>query len=261
MQQGRSDTLNDRILGGAGDDTLFGNGGNDKLRGGLGTDHLIGGAGDDEFFLTNNETINGEIYDGGAGTDTLTVTVSAKAKNLDLGLTRGVEVLDLGSGFLTGTNGADVFDLRGVDSVINDVNAINLQSGNDTFHGSADRDRVQGGNGADTLNGGLGNDALSGGAGADVLNGGAGNDRLTGGGAGDTFVYDGGDDLITDFGNGADQLHLDDTLWNGNLTTAQVMAFASVGGGDTTFDFGNGNTLELENYTNLAALEAALTIV
>ena len=80
------------------------------------------------------------------------------------------------------------------------------------------------------------------------------------GGAGvDTFFFNKGADVITDFGN--DRLRLDDKLWgNTTLTKAEVLDFATVVGADTVFDFGNGNTLTLENYTDIPGLESLLSI-
>ncbi len=87
----------DRLSGGSGDDVLCGLGGDDVLDGGSGTDHLEGGAGndiaqagsgDDQLDggpgvdqLTggsgNDTLINGELDDGGSGTDTTTTDPTA----------------------------------------------------------------------------------------------------------------------------------------------------------------------------------------
>ncbi|PCH73938.1 MAG: hypothetical protein COC12_04450 [Rhodobacteraceae bacterium] len=57
-------------------------------------------------------------------------------------------------------------------------------------------------------------------------------------------------------------LALDNALWGGTaLTNAQILGFANVVAlTDTVFDFGGGNTLTLENYTDIAALDAVLTV-
>lgn len=77
---------NDTLSGGAGDDILYGGDGNDYLFGGDGNDHLYGGAGND--FLDGGAGNNhlyggdgndvlvfhdGDVIDGGAGTDILLV--------------------------------------------------------------------------------------------------------------------------------------------------------------------------------------------
>jgi Ca2+-binding RTX toxin-like protein len=58
-------TINSKLIGNAGDDTLTGGGGNDVLLGGSGDDVLSGGAG--------NDTLNGgsgaDMISGGAGAD------------------------------------------------------------------------------------------------------------------------------------------------------------------------------------------------
>jgi Ca2+-binding RTX toxin-like protein len=240
-----SDALNDRVNGGDGNDLLLGHGGNDKLRGGLGTDSYQGGAGDDDFILTNKEVVDGETYNGATGTDTLDLNGgTVYFKNLDLSAGTSVEEIDFGFGFFLGTDGNDTVNISGVSVFTNFSNNIDLGDGNDIFRGSETRN--------DRVNGGDGNDTLIGNGGNDVLRGGIGDD---------TFVYNSGSDRIADFSNGANELHLDDALWAGNLTKAQVLAFASVVSGDTIFDFGNGNTLELSNYTDIAGLESVLTIV
>ncbi|MEM7615784.1 MAG: calcium-binding protein, partial [Pseudomonadota bacterium] len=64
----------------------------------------------------------------------------------------------------------------------------------------------------------------------------------------DSFVYGAGGnrDQILDFANDADQLVLDQALWSGTLTAAEVVdQFATESGGDTTFDFGGGHELTL----------------
>lgn len=112
---------------------------------------------------------------------------------------------------------------------------------------------------ADKLIGGSGADKLVGSAGNDVLKGGAGNDIMDGGPGRDTFVFDDGADVIRDFDG--DKLRLDDALWdNTALTKAEVLAFADVVAGDTIFDFGGGNTLIIEDYTDVAGLQAVLTL-
>ena len=59
--------------GGSGDDTIQAYGGNDTLVGGTGIDLLYGGTGDD-IFIVSGETAPKDLFDGGAGTDTLKIT-------------------------------------------------------------------------------------------------------------------------------------------------------------------------------------------
>ncbi|QLQ20698.1 MAG: hypothetical protein HZT43_06065 [Exiguobacterium profundum] len=62
-------------------------------------------------------------------------------------------------------------------------------------------------------------------AGADILAGQAGNDTLRGGGGADSFVIDTapGRDLVATFENDVDELWLDEALWGGGLTVAEVL--------------------------------------
>jgi hypothetical protein len=86
------------------------------------------------------------------------------------------------------------------------------------------------------------------GAGADTLIGGAGDDLVTGGLGNDTFVYRGGADIIADFVEGAggiDRIGLAKGL--GAHFLSDVLALATQAGADTVIDFGNGNTLTLQN--------------
>lgn len=107
----------DRIEGGEGDDLLFGGGGDDLLKGengndildgGSGEDILLGGGGDD--ILKDGEgadTVEGndgddlvlavddgdnDIYDGGAGVDTLDYSAATEAVEIDM--TKGIAVGD-----------------------------------------------------------------------------------------------------------------------------------------------------------------------
>jgi len=83
---------------------------------------------------------------------------------------------------------------------------------------------------------------------ADTLLGGTGNDILFGGRGADEFVYDtqtDGQDTILDFTIGADTIDLGSNAAFDSL--AEILAVGSQDGLNTVFDFGNGNTLTLEN--------------
>ena len=124
-------------------------------------------------------------------------------------------------------------------------------SGNDSLDGGNGSDKIYGQNGSDELIGGFGKDKLWGDAGADTLDGGGGNDTLTGGDDADVFIFARDQDIITDFQNDLDTLWLDQTIWGGSLTVAQVIdTYAQSDGTDTMFDFGNGTTLELSDLSD-----------
>ena len=221
-------TLGDNEISGLGNvDYIFGRQGNDTLNGGDGSDVLIGGVGTD-------------ILNGGSGLDRAQYSQAL------------TEVLvDLANPHLnTGEAAGDVF---------NSIEDLAGSSYDDNLRGRNSEDnRLYGRLGDDDLSGRSGDDYLNGGGGWDTLRGGAGNDILRGGPSRDTFVFDSGQDVIEDFF--LDRIRLDDALWgNTSLSRAQILDFASVVAGDTVFDFGGGNTLTLENYTDIAGLETLIS--
>jgi Ca2+-binding RTX toxin-like protein len=69
---------NDTILGGAGSDVILGGNGNDTLDGGAGGDLVSGGNGNDLLIYRTAENVGAvDIYDGGAGQDTLRLIIGA----------------------------------------------------------------------------------------------------------------------------------------------------------------------------------------
>ncbi len=82
---------NDKIEGGKGNDTINGDAGNDHIHGGSGDDVLAGGAGNDKVeggkgndVLIYDAALNvgaHDVYDGGSGTDTLRLVLTAEQAN------------------------------------------------------------------------------------------------------------------------------------------------------------------------------------
>ncbi len=103
--------------------------------------------------------------------------------------------------------------------------------------------------------GGTGNDQLDGGSGKDVLTGGAGDDELQGGGGADIFVFDKGRDTIDDW-RGNDMLMIDTRLGIDNAEDLVAAAEVVDSGRDLLIDFGDGNSLRLEDVT-MAELQTA----
>jgi serralysin len=230
---------NDTLLGGAGNDLAGGGDGNDELWGGAGLDTLFGDAGDDALGGAGGAdalwggTGNDSLF-GGAGNDTL-----GGGDNND-------EIW-------SGTEDDLVFGGGGADTMAGGLgnDTIWAGGGNDLAFGSAGADVMSGDAGADTLWGGDGNDSLTGGADNDMLYGGAnndtlngqwGNDTLTGGTGADTYVYGSGygNDQVNGFSFAeGDRLQLDDALWGGGLTAAQVIStYGTVHTWGTVFNFG-----------------------
>lgn len=244
---------NDTLIGGAGADGLIGSGGNDSLAGGTGDDDVTGGAGrdslyggdqDDRLAITlASDIVAGEIYDGGAGSDTLDgfgvaaavdlTGVSIAAVENIVGFAGG---LSLTAGQLDAFNGAidtgqitigtaGVIDLSDADVLTGAIllsgagNTLTLRGGTGPTGGFFDGTVTGGvaadtvtvldggsfGNAGATLNGGGGNDSLTGSWHNDRLEGGADIDTLIGGGGDDTLLGgDGGDNLFG--GDGHDSL-------------------------------------------------------
>ncbi len=209
-------TGDDRLDGGAGNDVLDGGDGRDTVAGGLGNDTLQGGAGNDvlkasvdgtwsggyaaqnagsgagvagtgETVSISGKTRSQDVFDGGAGEDTLVLGSGNDALFLDDGFSAGgdkariagIETIDAGTG-------DDVVDLTSSRFAYGDVR-IDGGAGNDVLWGSAGNDRLNGGTGNDRLDGGSGNDILDGGDGNDILAGGLGNDTLSGGAGNDVL--------------------------------------------------------------------------
>lgn len=69
---------NDSITGYTGNDRLYGDTGNDALNGGGGDDFVYGDDGDDTLtYILSENTTSSDVYDGGAGTDKITINLTA----------------------------------------------------------------------------------------------------------------------------------------------------------------------------------------
>jgi len=184
---------NDTLNGGGGNDLLIGGDGNDILDGGGGVDILYGEAGDDTFRIFNGWNGGyGEIYLGGAGSDTFDFSAT----------TVSTSIVDLADGTFTYTPGGS-----GAVSLSSIENAIG-GSGADTLRGSGESNYLVGNGGNDALYGRDGNDTLIGGEGNDILDGGAGVDVMNGGNGDDTYYVDtASDNVIEATGGGIDLIY------------------------------------------------------
>jgi T1SS-143 domain-containing protein len=268
----------DVAYGGAGDDKLYGNDGsdylygmtgNDTLVGGTGTDTVDGGIGDDTGIF-DASVASGGSYDGGAGSDTLRIELTAAqaedhdvldelrefrqfmADNEDtasqsedgnvftfqtLGVSvRNWEELEV---YVEG-NQQDLDGLLGDpgnpgETIYGDwkENTLTGTENDDTIYGMGDRDTIYGSGGDDTLDGGTSNDKLYGEEGDDTLYGGHGSDKLYG---------DDGNDLL-DGGTSNDKLYGgegNDTLFGDH--GADTLEGGA--GNDTLFGGTSSDTLE-----------------
>ncbi|MDJ0824729.1 MAG: calcium-binding protein, partial [Rhodobacter sp.] len=81
-------------------------------------------------------------------------------------------------------------------------------------------------------------------------------DWLRGGTLADTFVFAAGADQIDDFNTTVDLLKLDDALWAGAKTAAEILAeFGGTQGSDYVLGFGGGNSLTFNGGVDPEVLE------
>lgn len=158
------DGLTATIVGTPGNDVLTGTPGDDVIAGLQGNDVISGGGGED-------------VICGGQGNDVI----------------RG----DGGFDIIFGAQGDDlIFSASGTSAALReDTRGARMfgGAGNDTIHGSARWDRMQGGPGADNLFGYEGRDWMRAGADNDNVDGGLGIDDLHGGNGRDTILLTSGD--------------------------------------------------------------------
>jgi Ca2+-binding RTX toxin-like protein len=181
----------------------------------------FGWAGDDSIGIDGFVGF-GDIFDGGAGTDTFTMAGQTSDYDIDLGAGRVRLKGDPGGGtlsnfeniiggkgddILTGNSGKnEISGGGGADDLYGKAGADTLSGGggNDNILGGGGRDNINGGKGADSLSGEGGNDKIVGGGGGDSLQGGGGRDKLIGGAGVDTLVGGAGGDTLK--GGGGDDL-------------------------------------------------------
>lgn len=187
------------IEGGAGTDRLSGGAGNDILRGGEGADHLGGGLGDDIYYVDAGD----RIYENpGEGYDTVYSAVNFSLER------HPVEALILtGNLALNGSGNELANHIVGNDSA-------------NILYGYGGNDELYGGGGIDRLYGGDGDDLLDGGADADLMRGGAGDDVY--------FIDDAGDRVFEDADEGTDTVYSSVSY---SIGTASIEALFLTGGG------------------------------
>jgi Ca2+-binding RTX toxin-like protein len=220
--------LADSMFGLAGDDELHGKGGNDLLSGDDGSDKLFGGAGNDLMF-SGLEKDGDDIFDGGAGIDTISFAQRQLPIAMNLGL--GSVIFEAGT--------VDILQLNTIENVIgtkfddrlggnSGANSLSGSGGDDVLDGLGGNDNLSGGSGADALNGGAGQDILAGNGGIiDVLTGGTGADTFRFFTTSDTGVGGGKRDVIADFTPGVDKLDLN--FVDAKVAASGDQAFAFVG--------------------------------
>ncbi|WP_375260931.1 hypothetical protein [Palleronia sp.] len=240
-------TGNDLVTGGAKDDHLFGQYGHDTIDAGAGDDHLFGGEGDDRLIAGGGT----DQMTGGAGADTFVGGAGGADDVVDFDYTQGDRYEDNGRLYTL-----DEMIAEGIPSdALGDGSETDLWLGGTTFHGFFEHhlSPVSGpvpgpadGSAGDDLIDDTYRDADGNGVSglADTVSGGAGNDTIMGLSGDDVLYGDDGEDLI-DGGDGADRLFAGrgaDTLWGG-LGDDFLAGMKSVnvlfgGPGDDTLDGG-----------------------
>src|SRR5262249_21880885 len=123
------------------------------------------------------------------------------------------------------------------------------QDGPACIQGRVDITVTGSGTGINTILGTSGDDVLVGTAGNDLISGLAGTDRLTGGLGNDTFVFAPGfgNDTITDFSRAVGNRDIIDLSAFHYASGTDALSHAVANGADTVFNFGNGDTLTVQN--------------
>ena len=217
------------ISGDLADNTLTGTDFDDIFNDGLGgADAIYGGNGDDEFIAY--VSMAGSSFDGGDGTDTLSVNsifVANDVRDFRALALNDVErllvydsdaIVTLSSAQIGGTAFMQEIDawfagsfslvVTGADTDLSTVTVLNWRegettltiegtTGDDILTGSMVGDIFLASDGHDTLSGGAGDDTIDGGNGNDVITGGSGADELIGGLNTDAVSYAGSSAAVT----------------------------------------------------------------
>lgn len=245
----------DILTGGSGDDHFFASPGADMINGMSGFDtvdysrsdaairvSLAGGAGiggfaEGDILQSIEALIGSDFNDILFGNDGDNLLRGGDGDDHIYGLP-GDDIIHGGSGndYLTGGLGDDViYGGPGDDHLIG-------HAGDDILYGGEGDDILSGGLGNDRVYGGPGDDKLYGHDGDDWLDGGPGNDVLFGGAGQDTFVFGVGygRDRVQDFDLATDTLRLEQALWGGGLSVAQMLdRYAHERYGNVTLSFGD----------------------
>lgn len=287
---------NDELNGGLGRDTLDGGAGDDRLvtQGGGTGEILVGGEGNDTLVVQAQSVFEELLLDAAAGIEVLDMggarlvgTIEGDVFDLT-GVQRYVSQAGVqmraGNDVFRGSERAEtVFGADGNDTIQgnggNDV--LNGERADDSMSGGEGLDRLLGGGGSDILAGDGGDDSLAGDVGNDRLTGGDGRDRLYGGddddrldGGAESDVLDaglgadvlvfgagGGNDTVFRWENDIDTLHLDDGLWTGVLTAAEIVEqFAVSTRGGVVFRFADGTSFRLAGVQDAGSLIDDITV-
>ncbi|HEY9616682.1 MAG TPA: calcium-binding protein [Microcoleaceae cyanobacterium] len=215
----RGDNGNDMLFGNAGNDSLVGGDGNDMLDGGTDADTLEGGSGNDIYIIDHA----GDIIIDSVGTGDETVEVYNVPTYT---LSSGLDFLNLHFGAINGTGNDRNNRITGNER----DNQLDGVEGNDTLEGGAGNDSLYGGTGNDVLyaswqafnsfeeDDSSSRNLLVGGDGNDALYGSFGDDTLQGGAGNDTLDGGSGDNRLE--GGTGDDLYVVNSLGDVIVDTA-----------------------------------------
>lgn len=214
---------------------------------------------DDFQMLKSKDSSRGVIRDTNGGIDWL--DFAGVSKTLAIDMAGGGAIKFNGTRVATLMSGNPVFERLqagdGADWIAGNTlgNLIYGARGNDKIAGGGGNDAVHGGTGSDTLYGSSGNDKIYGEYGGDVLNGGTGSDQFL-------FARNLGLDRIADWENNIDTLMIDDAIWGGGKTVAQVLSsYGRVVSGAVVLTFNTSNSIRIDGLTSIASLADDLTII
>ncbi|MBL1146194.1 MAG: tandem-95 repeat protein [Proteobacteria bacterium] len=206
----------DSIDGGIGNDLLLGEDGKDTLSGGIGNDILSGGTGNDHLFGENGDDtliggIGNDILNGGAGSDWVDYSDAQNGLSITLETSGNTIVAD---------------DGLGTSDILTSIENIRSSAFDDTLTGNDIANKLEGGKGTDTITGGLGRD---------------------------TFVFNTGDgaDTVKDYLlDQLDWIQFKNVSDESGLSTSRISNEGTTdpAGTDLLIDYGNGDTVQVENF-------------
>lgn len=198
-------SVDNKLWGVGGNDTINAGDGNDLLDGGSGNDSMTGGLGNDTYVVDAAADVVNEALAG--GTDTVQSSISLNLSVLSV----NIENLTLtGATAINGTG-------NNLNNVITGNSAVNT---------------LTGGNGNDTLAGNTGNDILNGNSNNDILKGGLGNDILNDNSGADQFVFDTALNAVTNLDQITGFSTVDDTIVLENAIFSKFLAPGAIAAGN-----------------------------
>ena len=248
------------LEGGPGNDTLNGNGGIDTVS----YEHASAGVTVDLASGTAHGTAPGDVAN--VGTDTVSNFEAVRGSAFNDTLTgSGTSLLEGGAGGDTLIGAIGGSDTASYEHATAAVTVNLLTPGANTGDAAGDTfvfvDNLSQVHSISNVRGSQFNDTLIGDNNANVLNGWGtrdnGGDTLTGNGGGDTFVFSGGRVTVTDFSHAQnDKIDLSFLNFGNGITDTELQGLIAAAPDPHTLDFGNGQTLTIEN-VNVSSLQSS----